>query len=249
MRSETMEPAAEAFMAMLDLRHGRPAAALRWARAADPDALGARYPMFFEPGAALVEVLLASESESDTGRGRALLDRYYELAERLHQHPQTLRLLGLRALDLAARDDEAGALESLCTAVTMSQRSGMIRRLADLGPPLAPLLHRLDVTGNVLAHVGAILAALEPPDATETDAPSGAVRAVDRVAGEPALTSRELDVLVRLADRKSNKEIARELLIAPATVKKHTITLYDKLNVHRRQEAVAKARTLGYLPD
>ncbi len=32
-------------------------------------------------------------------------------------------------------------------------------------------------------------------------------------------------------------------------MKKHTVTLYDKLDVHGRQEAVAKALTVGYLPD
>ncbi len=34
------------------------------------------------------------------------------------------------------------------------------------------------------------------------------------IAGQPSLTGRELDVLVMLADRYSNKEIARQLLIA-----------------------------------
>ena len=56
-------------------------------------------------------------------------------------------------------------------------------------------------------------------------------------------------MLKLLAARFSNKEIARELFIAPATVKKRTVTLYGKLNVHGRREAVAKARALGYLPD
>ncbi len=56
--------------------------------------------------------------------------------------------------------------------------------------------------------------------------------------------------MLQLLDaRYSNKEIARVPIIAPATVKKHTITLYDKLNVHGRREAVAKARSLGYLND
>jgi ATP/maltotriose-dependent transcriptional regulator MalT len=32
-------------------------------------------------------------------------------------------------------------------------------------------------------------------------------------------------------------------------VKKNTVRLYDKLNVHGRHEAVAKARALGYLAD
>lgn len=35
--------------------------------------------------------------------------------------------------------------------------------------------------------------------------------------------------------------------IATATVKKHTVTLYDKLNVHSRRETVVKALTLGYV--
>ncbi len=67
--------------------------------------------------------------------------------------------------------------------------------------------------------------------------------------GEPALTLREFDVLHLLAAHKTNKEIAQELFIAPGTVKKNTVRLYDKLNVHGRRDAVAKARGLGYLGD
>ncbi|HUV17050.1 MAG TPA: LuxR C-terminal-related transcriptional regulator, partial [Ilumatobacteraceae bacterium] len=72
---------------------------------------------------------------------------------------------------------------------------------------------------------------------------------VTTVAGEPALTPREFDVLRLLAVHKTNQEIGRELFIAPGTVKKNTVRLYDKLNVHGRREAVAKARILGYLSD
>jgi len=70
---------------------------------------------------------------------------------------------------------------------------------------------------------------------------------IPALADEPALTGREAHVLRLLAKRYTNVEIARELLIAPATVKKHTVTLYDKLNVHSRSERVAKALTLGYV--
>ena len=61
------------------------------------------------------------------------------------------------------------------------------------------------------------------------------------------LTQRESDVLRLLALRYSNKEIARELLISAATVKKHTVSLYQKLHVGSRREAVEKATALGYL--
>ena len=252
-RSEYLLPVVEAFMAELDLRQGRTVAALRWAHRADLASVGGGFPLFHDPGPTLIEVLLSSDSEADITRGRQLLDDTLASPERRH-HSLTLRLFGLRALDLASRGDEPGALGALGTAVTMSQRSGMIRRLADLGAPLVPLLHRLDVSDELLTHVGVILTAVEPATAisdagTATGVGHDTVRAAPHVAGQPSLTGRELDVLVMLADRYSNKEIARQLLIAPATVKKHTVTLYDKLNVHGRQEAVAKARTLGYLPD
>ncbi len=62
------------------------------------------------------------------------------------------------------------------------------------------------------------------------------------------LTNRELDVLELLERRLSNKEIAKQLVISPATVKRHTLSIYSKLGVGSRQEAVAKSRHLGLLP-
>ena len=62
------------------------------------------------------------------------------------------------------------------------------------------------------------------------------------------LTNRELDVLILLEERLSNKEIARRLVISPSTVKRHTLSIYAKLGVGGRREAVVKARRLGVLP-
>jgi LuxR family maltose regulon positive regulatory protein len=59
------------------------------------------------------------------------------------------------------------------------------------------------------------------------------------------ISERELEVLTLLAQRYSNKEIARRLYIAPATVKSHTINNYRKLNAGDRREAVALANELG----
>ncbi len=62
------------------------------------------------------------------------------------------------------------------------------------------------------------------------------------------LTDREAEVLEYLSVRFSNKEIAERLSISPHTVKRHTITLYQKLGVQGRRQAVARARMLGLLP-
>ena len=59
---------------------------------------------------------------------------------------------------------------------------------------------------------------------------------------EAALTDREHDVLELLGRGLSNKEIAAELVIEPATAKNHVHNVLRKLRVHRREEAGALAR-------
>lgn len=62
------------------------------------------------------------------------------------------------------------------------------------------------------------------------------------------LTRREHEILEQLAERWSDKEIAARLVIAPNTVRKHTSTIFGKLGVSNRREAVAVAHALGLLP-
>ena len=61
------------------------------------------------------------------------------------------------------------------------------------------------------------------------------------------LTNREIDVLILLAERLTDDEIAERLVLAPATVRKHTMHIYSKLGVHNRRAAVAQGRRLGLL--
>jgi DNA-binding NarL/FixJ family response regulator len=62
------------------------------------------------------------------------------------------------------------------------------------------------------------------------------------------LTNREIDVLLLLEQRLTNKEIAARLMISPRTVQKHTINIYEKLQASNRREAIVQARALGLLP-
>ena len=56
-----------------------------------------------------------------------------------------------------------------------------------------------------------------------------------------ALTDREREVLVLLAQGLANKEIAEQLVITTNTVKRHLKAIFEKLDVHTRSAATAKA--------
>jgi two-component system NarL family response regulator len=56
------------------------------------------------------------------------------------------------------------------------------------------------------------------------------------------LTSREVEVINKVADGLSNKEIAGQLYIEEQTVKNHIHNILDKLQLHNRLEAVQYAR-------
>lgn len=62
------------------------------------------------------------------------------------------------------------------------------------------------------------------------------------------ITQREHAVLELLATGKSNKEIAQKLGVSPNTIKTQVASLYQKLEVQRRTQAVQKARELALIP-
>lgn len=62
------------------------------------------------------------------------------------------------------------------------------------------------------------------------------------------ITLREQQVLALIAAGKSNKEIAQKLGVSPNTVKTQVASLYQKLEVQRRTQAVQKARELTLIP-
>ena len=76
--------------------------------------------------------------------------------------------------------------------------------------------------------------------------PQLAAKLAERVSGE-ALSPREIDVLQRMAVGKSNKEIGAELFISEGTVKTHIKSIFSKLDVVSRTEAVATATRRGLI--
>ena len=83
--------------------------------------------------------------------------------------------------------------------------------------------------------------------AGETSVPLHLVaKLANRVSGE-TLSEREIEVLKLMAQGNSNKEIATALFVSEGTVKSHGKSIFAKLNVRSRTEAVAEATRRGFL--
>jgi DNA-binding NarL/FixJ family response regulator len=62
----------------------------------------------------------------------------------------------------------------------------------------------------------------------------------------PDLTAREREILHLIARGLDNAGIARQLLLAPKTVRNNICMIFSKLNVTDRAQAVARAREAGF---
>jgi len=76
--------------------------------------------------------------------------------------------------------------------------------------------------------------------------PNVAAKLALRVQQEP-LTEREVQVLRLLAEGKSNRAIGQQLFISESTVKSHFKTLFVKLDVTSRAEAIALGAKRGFI--
>jgi two-component system NarL family response regulator len=79
----------------------------------------------------------------------------------------------------------------------------------------------------------------------ETCIPQSLLEKLATGVSSETLTGRELDVLTLLARGKTNKEIGANLYIGETTVKAHLRSIFSKLNVLSRTEAIAAASRRG----
>ena len=229
----------KAFQTELALLQGEIGKAGDWAMQVDPSLPLQIMPYFFDQQMTLAKVLLAQNTTASLQQAAEALTRLYKFVTATHNTRFLIEVLALQAMLYDAQGDEQAAFKALTQSVLLAQPGGFIRMFVDLGPRMANLLNRLRSHGVVPDYIGQILGAFPAPK------PAVASAGLEEIIAP--LTGRELEILVFLAQRMSNKEIASELVISPITVKRHTINIYQKLNVESRREAVDMAVALGIL--
>jgi LuxR family maltose regulon positive regulatory protein len=145
-------------------------------------------------------------------------------------------VLSAVALDQAREPERATA--ALEEALELAAPSGHRWAFLTAGQRAQPLLRdRIRRGTSHRAFVGDLLESFRDPErARRTITPPL----------EP-LTRREEAILRYLPTSLSNSEMASELFISTNTVKTHLRSIYRKLDVERRREAVARARDLSLL--
>jgi LuxR family maltose regulon positive regulatory protein len=243
-------PVAQAFQAELAAQQGRLAEANQWVTRASFSPPRMALPGFYNPQLALPKILLAQNTTNSLNQIAEYLSKLRIFLETINNKRFMIETLALQALVHSAQGNQTTALEILEQSVTMAEPCGYIRPFVDLGIKLEPLLAQLAENEVTPAYISKILFSYEHFEKPDGSGPSTEVVSQRKLQSEltEMMTNREMDVLLLLAERKTNKEIARELGISPETVKRHTVNLYQKLDVHNRRQAVVRAQQLGILP-
>ena len=192
-------------------------------------------------------------AEGNHGAALHLLERLSEFASDMGLTQYLIETLALQALTLQTQGASDQAQEVLGKCLALAQPEGFVRTFVDEGRPMAELLQRVkDEVGRArpersegmkkymdelliaFAGEGNIKVGIQPSPF------------IPQPLVEP-LTAREIELLRLVAAGLSNQEIAEKLVIAIGTVKAHTASIYGKLEVRSRTQAVARARDLGLL--
>ncbi|UCG25892.1 MAG: hypothetical protein JSW55_07870, partial [Chloroflexota bacterium] len=198
---------------------------------------------FFSPQPGLGQAsLLIAQGQKEAAAAR-LTDCYQAAAEGGFGYSQVYAC----ALQALAAEQADAAAEFLAAALTLAQPEGYVRVFVDAGRSLRPLLRRLATDKSLPGALAEkILVVASQEDAADSASPPSSLSS-GAVLVEP-LSERELEILRLLAQRHSNAEIAQALVVSPNTVKTHLRHIYEKLGVHDRWSAVARAHEIKILP-
>jgi LuxR family maltose regulon positive regulatory protein len=217
----------EAWQARLWVAQGDLPAAARWAQAYEgkrednPDLLHEFSDL------TLARVRLTQRRPGEAGD---LLGSLLQSAGRGGRTGRVIEILTLQALAGQAQGRTTEAIPALERALSLAEPEGYVRTFVEEGAPMAGLLREALSRGIAPGYTGKLLAAFGETAAAQTLA-------------EP-LTQRELEVLRLIAAGLRNQEIADQLIISVATVKRHITNIYGKLGVSHRTQAVARAQEL-----
>jgi LuxR family maltose regulon positive regulatory protein len=185
-------------------------------------------------------------AQGDPSAALAVLEPFRQQVEAKGWKDERLKVMVLQAIALHAHGEKEETVQVLGDALALAEPGGFIRIFVDEGAPMARMLSEAAAQGIMPDYVGRLLAAFET-EKQKTKDKSHLPQAAPVLPLIEPLSQRELEVLQLIAQGLSNHEIGDRLFLALDTVKGHNRKIFDKLQVQRRTEAIARARELGLL--
>jgi LuxR family maltose regulon positive regulatory protein len=182
-------------------------------------------------------------SLGETDRALDLLLRHYNWTVERDLAGLCIRNLVQQAVAHHRTSGEDKAKECLLEALALAEPGGYLRTFLDAGNEMQVLLSRVRLPGSGIGreYFVSLMEAFGRGADEGGEGSRGTTPLMELI--EP-LSERELEVLKLIADGYSNRQIAGELFISLGTVKAHTASIYRKLDVRSRTQAVAYAREL-----
>ena len=187
-------------------------------------------PWLVFPPVTFARALASGQAPPGPDAGLLYIEEALGFAEAVNARRVILALALVRGVLLhrGGRQDEAR--DVLTGALDTCRRLGLYRTILDTGVVLHHPLRVLPLSQELVGFRDRVL----------RDLGEGPIH-LDSAGGPYAvLTRREQDVLGLLAQRLTNTEIAERLFIGSETVKSHLASIYRKLKVKGRREAVAQ---------
>jgi LuxR family maltose regulon positive regulatory protein len=190
----------------------------------------------------------------DTATALAVMEPLRRQVEAKGWEDGRLKVMVLQAVALHAHGEKEQAAQLLGEALALAEPGGFIRTFVDEGPPMVRLLRESSKRGIAPTYVNRLLSAFAAQDPPKSqDQAQGAETQVvgSQVPTTPPLTEpltdRELEVLQLMSDGLTYNEIAAQIMVSLNTVRTHVKNIYSKLYVHKRSQAIARARELNIL--
>jgi LuxR family transcriptional regulator, maltose regulon positive regulatory protein len=177
----------------------------------------------------------------------AILRALRQESEATDNHYRALCVAAQLSAALLAAGEGAEALHVFRDVLHVAAPTGFYQTILDEGAEIGTLLLRFQdnvrrtrESDDLMPYVGNLIAGWR-----ELYHPDLSANPVSTVV--ESLSPRERNILERIGQGQSNKEIARELGIAPETIKSHIKNIFIKLAVDRRAQAVSRAQSLGLI--
>ncbi len=217
--------------AIARLCQDRPAALQSWRESANLPLQG-EFAIGREPEyLALARVMLANgEAEA----ALTLAARLREGAEQGQRLAVLVEILILQSLALHACKASNEALPVLQQALALARQTGQVRVFIDAGAPMGDLLRRLARGADYTSPALTMLAHFGDGDVPGAPAPFAQL-----------FSKKEKQVVSYVVRGDSNQKIAECLFISPNTLNSHMKSIYAKLGVNSRLQAIDQLRKLG----